>query len=424
MPRTASRPWRRALGSGLLVLLGLAAVLIPFEFLYVPRVLERATLDDRARFSPLMQVLSQSSKRSLVPERYVLLVGDSYAEGFGDWLESSDRSRNGAHHSAHVIHERLGRDVLSYGKGGVGSIPGLALVPARWDRALRRFGLAPPDHVVVYFYEGNDLNDDLRYLRRHHEGGADDPRLESPAHVDRFIRAEVDEYLFDKWLVDLALTPAYLEALLRVALVRLGFEEDAAAAGRRPQRRAHVNFARVGGRRVEIPDWLQGPALELTPAELERSLLVTQRSLAFLLERYAGVPVHLVRLPSPLSSYEMLGDQVSSQTSEGREPLQPTAKIEAHAAAIGAALAGFARERGIPFLDLLPDVRAATRERILHGPRDWRHFSREGYTLVGNAVAAHLRAWRPARAGPPPAAASRPRGLPLESAWDAAEGGL
>jgi hypothetical protein len=128
---------------------------------------------------------------------------------------------------------------------------------------------------------------------------------------------------------------------------------------------------------------------------------VTQRSLAFLLERYEGVPVHLVRLPSPLSCYEMLGDRVSIQVAEGREPLQPTARIEAHAEAIGAALARFARAAGIPFLDLLPVVRAAGREQTLHGPRDWRHFSREGYTLVGNAVAAHLRAWEEARGDPP-----------------------
>lgn len=400
MPRLASLPGRRALGSALLVVFGVLVVLVPFELFFVPRVLAGATLAERATFPPLMQILSQSSKRGLIPEHYVLLLGDSYAEGFGDWLDTADRSRNGPHHSAHVIRDQLSRDVLSYGKGGVGSIPALVLLPERWDRALHRFGLTPPDEVVVYFYEGNDLDDNLRYLRRHHDGGADDPRLLDPGHVDAFLRDELARYLRGKWLVDLVLTPAYLNTLFRVAMMELGYQEDGPHAPHHAPPGSHLNFVRVAGRRVAIPDRLQGPALELTPGEFERSLLVTQRSLDHLVEHYRGIDVHLVYLPSPLSSYEIDAPEVSIQVMEGRPERQPTAKIDAHSRLMRATLARFARERGIPFLDLVPVVRAATRERILHGPKDWRHFNREGYTLVGNTVAAHLRHWEAARAEP------------------------
>ena len=33
-----------------------------------------------------LKALAQSSKDSYVPENYILIIGDSYAEGLGDWL--------------------------------------------------------------------------------------------------------------------------------------------------------------------------------------------------------------------------------------------------------------------------------------------------------------------------------------------------
>src|SRR5262245_20562322 len=69
-----------------------------------------------------LRLLSQSSKTGRSPRNYVGLIGDSYAQGQGDWLLATDPDTNGPFHSAHVIHDRTGQDVISFGQAGAGSI--------------------------------------------------------------------------------------------------------------------------------------------------------------------------------------------------------------------------------------------------------------------------------------------------------------
>ena len=114
-------------------------------------------------------MFAQSSKAGVVPRNPVLLLGDSYAQGYGDWLLGDDPNGNGPFHSAHVIQKQSGRDVVALGVSGAGSAEGMAAFPAiayaQADQAwyLR---LPKPSVAVVYFYEGNDLNNNLAFLAR------------------------------------------------------------------------------------------------------------------------------------------------------------------------------------------------------------------------------------------------------------------
>ena len=46
--------------------------------------------------------------------------------------------------------------------------------------------------------------------------------------------------------------------------------------------------------------------------------------------------------------------------------------------------------QGAGFLDLRPVIRAGTAHDVLHGPRDFKHFNRKGYEILGKAVAERL----------------------------------
>ena len=127
---------------------------------YVPLRLQADLPDD-------VSVFAQSSKAGVVPRDPVLLLGDTYAHGYGDWLLEADPDRNGPFHSAHVIHSISNRDVVTLGVSGAGSAEGMAAFPAiAYARAERAWYLRLPlPHVVViYFYEGNDLNNNLTFL--------------------------------------------------------------------------------------------------------------------------------------------------------------------------------------------------------------------------------------------------------------------
>src|SRR5262249_36928514 len=114
-----------------------------------------------------VRVFAQSSKAGSVPRDPVILLGDSYAQGLGDWLWDTDPGWNRPFSSAHVINAVTGRDVITLGASGAGSAEGVARLPASAYRSTQDawyLRLPPPRVAVIYFYEGNDLNDNLRFL--------------------------------------------------------------------------------------------------------------------------------------------------------------------------------------------------------------------------------------------------------------------
>jgi hypothetical protein len=117
-----------------------------------------------------IRIFAQSAKSGVLPRDPVVLLGDSYAQGYGDWLLETDPDHNGPFHSAHVIQALTGRDVITLGQSGAGSAEGLAALPAAayartrdaWYLRLPRPGVA-----VVYFFEGSDLNNNMSFLQRY-----------------------------------------------------------------------------------------------------------------------------------------------------------------------------------------------------------------------------------------------------------------
>ena len=119
-----------------------------------------------------VRILAQSSKGKRMPENYIALLGDSYALGWGDWYMSVLESKpfdEPSYHSAHVIHDITGTDVLSFAQPGFGSFDALAYYPIRYFEMLRKrgFALPTPSKIIVYFYEGNDFGDNLALLERY-----------------------------------------------------------------------------------------------------------------------------------------------------------------------------------------------------------------------------------------------------------------
>ena len=60
-----------------------------------------------------IRLFAQSSKAGVVPRNPVLLLGDSYAQGYGDWLLETNPNHNGPFHSAHVIQKLMSVPVVT-----------------------------------------------------------------------------------------------------------------------------------------------------------------------------------------------------------------------------------------------------------------------------------------------------------------------
>jgi len=255
-----------------------------------------------------VRIFAQSSKAGVVPRDPVLLLGDSYAQGVGDWLYEADPNRNGPFHSAHVINDLTGRDVVTLGKSGAGSAEAMAGLPAAaYGDAERAWllRLPPPRVAVVYFYEGNDLNNNMSFLSSRVENSGAGDVME---RIDRSIASYPSAFLVDRgwWRHFLLLRFSYSLAQ-RIYSEQISTQQPESDDAANPETADQPNLVVVAGRPTALPAHLQSPAMELTQPELERAVLVFERSLAYLrkLARHAR-PGRLsslaaVELPAVLS---------------------------------------------------------------------------------------------------------------------------
>src|SRR5436305_15300215 len=154
-------PAKSRLANTALVLLSLAVTYVAASVLLFRVALPHLSINLRPHFPDLAEVLAQTSKAGAVPHDYVALLGDSYAEGQGDGLLDAHGDRAKLQHSAHVLHRLTRRDVISLGIGGAGSVQAMVRQPTRIlrDGCFLYPRLDPPRQMLVYFYEGNDLDE-------------------------------------------------------------------------------------------------------------------------------------------------------------------------------------------------------------------------------------------------------------------------
>ena len=150
-----------ALANALLLFVSIAVTYLVASFVIFRFLLPHLSLNLHPHFPDIAEVFAQTSKAGTVPRDYIALLGDSYAEGQGDGLLAANGDRAKFQHSAHVLHRLTGRDVVSLGIGGAGSVQAMVRQPARIlnGNCFLYPRLDPPRQIVVYFYEGNDLDE-------------------------------------------------------------------------------------------------------------------------------------------------------------------------------------------------------------------------------------------------------------------------
>jgi hypothetical protein len=342
-----------------------------------------------------IRVFAQSSKSGVLPRDPILLLGDSYAQGFGDWLLEADPNRNGPFNSAHVIRQLSGRDVITLGESGAGSAEGMAAFPAiayAHSKTAWYLRLPPPHVAVVYFYEGNDLNNNMRFLEQQ---AARPEAADAVERIDRALAAYPPRLFAPAgWALHLPLLRFLSRVARRVYAEQTASQSPETSDPDGAVRAAETdppNTVEVAGRPMRLPANLQSPAMELTGQEVEQAVLVYDRSLAFLRKLLPGVPVLVVYVPSPLSSYRLLGPDVSIQPYlKGRATRYPIQRVAEDSDRMCVMIRAATAEQGAGFLDLRPAIRAAGVADLVHGPRDFKHFNRRGMEVLGQAVAARI----------------------------------
>src|SRR5262245_46160935 len=165
---------KSGLANTLLLFVSIALTYLVASFLIFRFLLPHLSLNLHTHFPDLAELFTQTSKAGTVPRDYIALLGDSYAEGQGDGLLAAGGDRAKFQHSAHVLHRLTGRDVVSLGLGGAGSVQAMVRQPARIleGGCFLYPRIEPPRQIFVYFYEGNDLDENGYIARRLAADGA------------------------------------------------------------------------------------------------------------------------------------------------------------------------------------------------------------------------------------------------------------
>lgn len=364
------------LANAALVLIPVLLVYLAASFLIFRFFLPDMSLNLRPHFPDRAEVFAQTSKAATTPHDYVALLGDSYAEGQGDGLFAASGDRARLVHSAHVLNKLTGRDVISLGIGGAGSAQAMVRMPTRVlrDRCFIYPALDAPKEMLVYFYEGNDL-DENGYVVNMAAQIYGAPSRES---IARYVEQQYATLSPSRCYTELA------ETTFKMAHFLLTNQRSFETL-RKPS--TH-NKVMAGGAENAVPA-LQKPPFELAPASIDNALLVFDVSLGWLKRTFPQSAITMVYLPSPAAIYRHAGKTIDTYTDWPLDNVRsaPVGDIDAASQRTCEQIRTLTMAQGVRFLDMRPALRAAAAKELIHGPRDWNHFNDAGYRVLGETLA-------------------------------------
>ena len=355
-----------------------------------------------------LQLFLQSSKRGVAPKHYIALFGDSYAQGMGDWATDVMAKPMARYHTAHLLQDATGKDVVTFGSAGAGSVRALVTEPISQLDYARRYSfrsLPGPDVVLVYFYEGNDLYDNARYFQ-----------YSFPALFDNGL--QFDSAVYQRYLQTFSLErdatyrkaqrhdamrylplAGMLQSVFRL-FNGLPIPEDpdvdvsldppwlfGASTYKSP---GVINHALINHKIIQLPDNLQGPALDMTDDQLRQSWFAFEQALIFSRAHFKRSHFVLVYIPSVLSMYDIQDETVSVQGYEGRKSSFALSDVRHSALLMQKHFHEVAASQGLPVIDTTEMLQAAARNQSLHGPEDWNHLNKKGYEVLTEAIMHNL----------------------------------
>ncbi len=387
-----------------LCVLLLDLVILPSGLARAPKGLWRFILPDQ------LFALTLRTKQGLLPRHYLGLLGDSFAIGLGDEWERMPWWQNRGLGVGARIFAKGGREVMVFAKAGAGSVEPVMfalLQPQLLSRSVF-YKLEPPSELLVFFYEGNDVENNLYFLAQKFAPGHDLERVRDPEYFQRFLESEIfrkhvyyrkgrsfawhDNFFGTKKTLQVGLT--HVNYLAGELLVRMGFPQpmyrrirylDLGDPG-------SYNQVSIAQERISLRSFLQGPALDLSDEQVSLGVYVFEQCLRFLRERLPDTRIVVAYLPSVLSVYEVVSPQVSVEQRNQHPgyftPEQVRQRSESMAGLVRAAAEG----QGCVFVDTRPALREAATQSAVHGPRDWKHFNKTGYDVLTDAILPKLKA--------------------------------
>ena len=401
------------LGTFILCLL-LGELLFPFFLSKIPLKLHGYV--DRG-----LLALVQSSKKSVIPKNYNAIFGDSYAAGVGEWLnkERANSYFNPDYGPAHVLHNKLGKDVVSFGSGGTGSIEGLVSLPIAQLEAINSylaFNLDKPKQILAFFFEGNDIEDNLRDLDRFFKPKYDMSKVYEKEYFQEFLKNEIaknhpltekteNATIYKNLIFSKFLGRGVLDLFSGILSEENSYEKKWEILTEKEKlyqldlnniksdlladRHKLINIALVDNKKWVFNNRNMGAQTHISGEKIRLGVYVFEQSLMFMHQYFSNSNINIVYLPSTLSSYRLLTAEESGLKKFGGIRTDYNLRlltIRQRSEFICNQIERIAKKNKFGFLDAGKYIRRKTKTEILHGSIDQDHFNKKGYTVLSEAI--------------------------------------
>jgi hypothetical protein len=319
-----------------------------------------------------LRTVGQTSKKGTTPEEpFIAIIGDSYGAGQGDWFADNRYNLNSRYHTAHVLQDITGQDVISLSRAGAGNYDGGGIYAVNTFRYLNDVGfeIAAPEAIVIYFYEGNDISDNLGFMDRYF----------TPDHQPEELFDDVRFAVFDKQMDDQfcqGVLPRLQDKFMVANLLSRMIEGMVYSATKKAEPvLSGTRFSvLMKGQKVWLPDSLEADIAIYTEQDMKMAVRFLERGLHKVGQVWPDSRKYLVYLPSPRTTYAHM-DATAQKWIDISHKLENMVKE-----------AGSLND--FEFIEFAPALREAAMTNYMHGPKDWGHFNRAGYELLGKIVAA------------------------------------
>jgi hypothetical protein len=387
-----------------------------------PKFLDKLPLRLYGLVDKKLRILAQNSKKTQFPKEYIAITGDSYAVGVGDWsteiqklnfFESPDYS------PAHLIYNKTGIDVVSFGRAGAGSFDGIWLEPVSqflYINSVRDYKLSPPKNFVIFFYEGNDVYGDIRFLRQNLKViGDKQPTKIEFKKIKNFLDKEFEKQL------NLNLNNSLWKNMIFIRFLFQGtsnlleewfspskiINEGDSPFKAVPEGKVNITFldgkavrlneVLMNGKKIGLPINLQAPPqLGLTEFQkkegitdelIELSMFIFEKSISQLARFFPQSKINIVYIPSPVSAYKVISSHVQSRGYMQDVEITETQIVEFKHIKLCKTIKRFARSNEFSFINTTEKLRQAASLNFIHGPRDWDHLNKRGYQVLSDDIA-------------------------------------
>jgi len=322
-----------------------------------------------------LRTLGQTSKSGVLPRApYIAILGDSYGSGQGDWFAENGYNLNSRYQAAHVLQDLTGLDVLSLSRAGAGNYDGAAIFAINTFKLLQRLGFAlpPPAAVVVYFYEGNDISDNLRFKDRYYAPSYDSSSVFDDTSFEVF-SDDIDKR-FCQGEFRLQQDRYFAGNLLSRTVEGIIYS---ATKSHQPLPSGRSCSAIVDGRSIPLPDNIgEDDLVHMSPESKAVGVRFLERSLSRVASFWPQARHYVVYIPAALAIYRVAGPEAEAIRMASADMEQ---RVQQAAA-----------QNGFEYISAVSALREKATKVVVHGPSDWHHLNRQGYTVLGELLTARI----------------------------------